>query len=209
MQKTILIAFVLSLALNLPVQAETTQHHHGAQATAETMPMDKGAMGMSSMPMGSMPMGSMGMGNMDMGKIDTTIQQLQDLRQKIEAETDPAVKKQLLSQHLKMMQEGLSLLTNAKMGCMMMGSMGKMEDHNMMNQQPATAAEATDAAPSVDARLAALEKTLATMGKSMGRGGMMNHGGMGQTNMACMMKKKLEMLQEILNGLILQQKQTT
>jgi len=207
MQKTIFIALVLSLSLSLPVQAETThQHHHGAQATAETMPMDTGATGMSSMHTDATHMGSLGMGNMDMGKIEASIKQLQDLRQKIETETDPAVKKELLSQHLKMMQEGLSLLTNTKTGCMMMGAMG---DHNMMDHQPAAATETNGAAQTVDERLAALEKTLATMEKSMGQGGTMNHGGMGQTNMTCMMEKKMGILQEILNGLMLQQKLTT
>ncbi|MBA3016144.1 MAG: hypothetical protein KKD63_08920 [Proteobacteria bacterium] len=113
MKKMFLTASLLSmLAISLPVLAEEA-HHPKNQAAPE-------------------------MAQMNTEKVDTSMQQMQEMRNKIETEKDPAARKELMHQHMKMMRDGMNMMKGqccmmSDKGKMMGGESGKsMEDHMKM-----------------------------------------------------------------------------
>lgn len=135
---------------------------------------------------------------MDAGKMDVSVQQMQQMRKKIETEKNPAARKELMRQHMRMMKDGMNMMT-------MMGGQG-----GMMTEQKNTASM-----PMAD-RMAMMEKKMSMMEKMMSQGGgMMGHGMMGSGMMGggafCssvndrlnMMKKEMMMIQEMLNGMMM------
>lgn len=126
-------------------------------------------------------------------KMDASVQQLQEMRKKIESEKKTPARKELLQQHMGMMKDGMNMMT-------MMGGQGGM----MMEQKE------TGSMPMAD-RMGMMEKKMAIMEKMMNQGGMMGPmmgGGASGSPMVDrmgMMEKKMMMMQEMLNGMMMQQ----
>jgi hypothetical protein len=135
----------------------------------------------------------------DLDKADASLQQMQEMRKKIETEKTPTARKELLQQHMGMMKDGMNMMT-------MMGGQGGM----MMEQK------GTDSMPMAD-RMGMMEKKMAMMEKMMSQGGMMGCQGMMGAMMGGdasgnpmvdrmgMMEKKMMMMQEMMNGMMMQQ----
>jgi hypothetical protein len=169
MKKMILTASLLSmLVITLPGWADEA-HHPGTQASPATTQMDT-------------------------EKMAASVQQMQEMRKKIETEKDPATQKNLMHQHIRMMQDGMNMMS-------MMGGQGGM-----------MTAKDTSAMPMGD-RMAMMEKKMAVMEKMTGQGvGMMGGQGMmggvsgkPMDDRMGMMEKKMMMMQEMLNGMMTQQ----
>ena len=65
-----------------------------------------------------------------MAKMDTMVQQMQEMRNKIMMEKDPAVRQKLMLEHMQTMQNGMNMMNMMDKGMMsgqhMMGSQGMM-----------------------------------------------------------------------------------
>lgn len=133
----------------------------------------------------------------DTGKTAAVVQQMEEMRNKIDAEKDPKARKELLGKHMQMMRDGMMMMS-------MMGGGGMM-----MEQKD------TGAMPMAD-RMSMMEKKMMMMEKMMNQGGGMMGGGMmggmmGGASSAPMddrmnmMESKMMMMQEMMNGMLLQQ----
>ena len=157
MKKLILAASLLAiLSITTPILADEAHHpeNQGTQVEAQT----------------------------DTSKLDASVQQMQEMRKKIESEKNTSARKELMQQHLRLMKDGMNMMT-------MMGGQGGM----MMKQKD------TGSMPMAD-RMAMMEKKMEMMSK-MGQGCGMKGGMMG----GGMMEKKMMMMQEMLNGMMTQQ----
>lgn len=166
MKKIILTASLISgLLIVVPAIADEA-HHPGKPAASAPAPA-----------------------RMETAKVDPSLQQMQEMRKKIETTKDPASKKELMHQHMQMMRNGMK----------MMGMMGGQEG-GMMAEKDAPAMPMAD-------RMAMMEKKMVMMEKMMGQGGGMM-GGMAAKPMddkTAMLEKKMLMMEEMLNGMMLQQ----
>ncbi len=125
----------------------------------------------------------------DTSKMDVSVQQMQEMRKKIESEKNTPARKELMHQHMGMMKDGMNMMT------MMEGQAG------MMEQKEASSMPMAD-------RMAMMEKKMEMMSKMMGQGGSMMGGMMGGSppnDRLGMMEKKMIMMQEMLNGMMMQQ----
>jgi len=164
MKTMILTAFVLSmLVMAMPVLAVEEHHPESQSAPAEA--------------------------RMNTEKMDASVRKMQEMRKKIETENNPAARKELMHQHLRMMKDGMNMMT-------MMEGQGGM----MMEQKD------TGSMPMAD-RMAMMEKKMSMMEKMMSQGGMMGGGASGSpvNDRMGMMEKKMMMMQEMLNGMMMQQ----
>jgi hypothetical protein len=169
MKKMILAASLLAmLTITTPVLAVEAHHpeNQGTQVDAQT----------------------------DTSKMDASVQQMQEMRKKIETEKKPAARKDLMHQHMRMMKDGMNMMT-------MMGGKGGM----MAEQKDTTSMPMAD-------RMATMEKKMEMMSKMMGQGGGMMGGMMGGAASGSptddrmgMLEKKMMMMQEMLNGMMMQQ----
>lgn len=100
-----------------------------------------------------------------MTTLDSNTGQLRDMREKIEKETDPAKRMEMMQQHMKMMREG-------------MAAMKMPMDKSAMNMP---------------------------MGKGGMMGGMMGGPAGGNDPRMQMMEKRMGMMEEIMNGMMMQQ----
>lgn len=158
MKKMILAASLLAmLSITTPVLAVEAHHPENQGTAVEAQP--------------------------DTSKMDASVQQMQELRKKIETEKTPAARKELMQQHMRMMKDGMNMMT-------MMGGKGGM----MMEQKDMGSMPMAD-------RMGMMEKKMEMMSKMMGQGGCMMGGMMG----GGMMEKKMMMMQEMLNGMMVQQ----
>jgi hypothetical protein len=124
MKKMILAASLLAmLTITTPVLAVEAHHpeNQGTQVDAQT----------------------------DTSKMDASVQQMQEMRKKIETEKKPAARKDLMHQHMRMMKDGMNMMTmmggkGGMMGGMMGGAasgsptddrMGMLEKKMMMMQE--------------------------------------------------------------------------
>jgi hypothetical protein len=126
-------------------------------------------------------------------KVDSSVRQMREMRKKIETEKNPAARKELMHQHVRMMKDGMNMMT-------MMGGKG-----GMMTEQKDTASM-----PMTD-RMAMMEEKMTMMEKMMGQGGGMMGGMMGggasdgpTDDRMGMMEKKMMMMQEMMNGMMMQ-----
>ncbi|MBI5558052.1 MAG: hypothetical protein HY885_10465 [Deltaproteobacteria bacterium] len=174
MKKMIMIASLLSLlTIALPVCAEEAQQPAGQPAPEAAQ--------------------------MNPEKMDAEVQKMQEMRNKLATEKDPAIRKELMHQHMRMMQDGMQMMD-------MMGGQGMMqgEKPGMMEKQDPAGMPMAD-------RMAMMEKKMAMMenmmggGMMMGQKGMMGGQGMMGGGMMAMREKKMKMMQEIMKGLMTQQ----
>lgn len=169
MKKMILAAALLS-GLSIVVPAMADEAHHPGQP------------------------GSPAPARKDGGELDTSLQQMRDLRKKIETAKDPATKKELMHQHMQMMRNGME----------MMGMMGGKE---MMPGEPAGKMKKKDpdTMPLAD-HMEMMEKMRDQEGGMAGGQGMMGSpSGQSMDDRLGMMEKKMMMMQEMMNGMMMQQ----
>ncbi|MCF8090449.1 MAG: hypothetical protein K9L23_20605 [Desulfotignum sp.] len=117
----------------------------------------------------------------DADKMDASVQQMQEMRKKIETEKNPAARKELMHQHMQMMKDGMNMMT-------MMGGQG-----GMMTEQKDTASM-----PMAD-RMAMMEKMMSQGGGMMGGGAFCSS----LNDRLNMMKKEMMMIQEMMNGMMM------
>lgn len=121
---------------------------------------------------------------MTMEKLDNSIMQLQQMRNKIETEKDPTTQKKLIPQHMQMMQDGMN----------MMNGQGSMMGQNNMSSG------------STMDQMAMMENMMTMMENMMGQGMMTNTSGTPLRERMDVMGKKLMLMQETFNGMMMEQK---
>lgn len=163
MKKMILTASVLSmLVMSTPLLAEEAHHPKSEKTQIEA--------------------------RMDADKMNASVQKMQKMRKKIETEKNPAARKELMQEHMRMMKDGMNSMT-------MMGGQG-----GMMTEQKDTVSM-----PMAD-RMAMMEKKMSMMEKMMSQdGGMMGGAASGSSvnDRLDMMKKEMMMMQEMMNGMMM------
>jgi len=188
MKKLILAAALISLGL-VAVPSWAVEAHHPAEGTTQSIEQ------------------------ITMEENGPAVDELEIMREQVEMEPDPVKRRGMMHQHMKMMREGMNMMSRmgGKHGAMAHGGPGggmPMENRMSMMEQ----------------KMTMMEKMMGQMGKMMGSG--MMGGGMMGGSMMCgdmmggmmsghdaggeeadlkMMEKKMEMMQEIINGLLLQQ----
>ncbi|MDW7772883.1 MAG: hypothetical protein SCH71_08340 [Desulfobulbaceae bacterium] len=161
MKKTVLAATLVSLSLfSLP--AFGVEAHHPEEQGKQQIESQK-----------------------DSGEITASMQQMKEIREKIETEKNQEMKNKLMHQHMQMMQEGMKM-------------MAMMGQGMMMGQQD------TGPMPMED-RMAMMENKMAMMEKMMQGGGMMGGTAGNQEARMDMMEKEMTMMQEIMKGMLMQQ----
>ena len=162
-----------------------------------------------------------------MQDVDSSMQKMKEMRQKIETTTNDKDRTKMMGNHMQMMQK---MMTNmnmmGKQGSMgQMGSMGQQAKMGAMNQNGKMAQGGMkggmQANASMPDRMAMMEKRMAMMQNMMGQGGMQGGGMQGNMKMNCMkskmmkmkmknsvqtLEKKMDIMQEMMNGLMTQQK---
>jgi hypothetical protein len=125
---------------------------------------------------------------MNTEKMDASVQKMQEMRKKIETEKNPAARKELMHQHLRMMKDGMNMMS------MMGGKSGMMTEQDTASMPMAE-------------RMAMMEKKMTMMEKMMGQGGGMMGGAVaGPANDRLgLMERKMMLMQEMLNGMMMQQ----
>jgi hypothetical protein len=82
---------------------------------------------------------------MNTEKMDASVQKMQEMRKKIETEKNPAARKELMHQHLRMMKDGMNMMS------MMGGKSGMMTEQDTASMPMAE-------------RMAMMEKKMTMMG---------------------------------------------
>ena len=182
MKKMILTVSLLSLfTIALPALADEAHHPSGQPLAPEAAQMNP-------------------------EKMDAEVRQMQEMRNKIANEKDPAARKELMGQHMRMMQDGMQMMSMmGGQGMMQGGQSGMMGGKGMMQgEQPGKMEKQdTGSMPMAD-RMAMMEKKMEMM-ENMMSGGMMGQKGMMGGGMMGMMEKRMGMMQEIMKGLMTQQ----
>ena len=126
---------------------------------------------------------------MTMDQTNTTTIDLEKMREKIEQETDPVKRQNLMHQHMEMMREGMKMMS-------MMGGKDQGMSHDGNEQT------------SMEKRMSMMEQKMTMMENMMSRmmGGMMGmqHSNR-EDNRMQIMEDKMNMLQEMMNGMLMQQ----
>jgi len=127
--------------------------------------------------------------HMTMDKTSPTATDLGKMREKIEHESDPAKRQDLMHQHMEMMREGMKMMSR-------MGGENQGMSHDGNEQM------------SMEKRMAMMEQKMAMMENMMSNmmGGMMGmqHGNK-EDNRMQIMEDRMDMLQEMVNGILMQQ----
>ncbi|MEW6519846.1 MAG: hypothetical protein AB1461_10575 [Thermodesulfobacteriota bacterium] len=163
------VSLVSLLTMTVPAWAEEA-HHPAGQPAPETA--------------------------MEAGKMDAEIRQMQEMRVKIANEKNPATRKELMHQHMQMMQGGMRMMGMMGGKDMMQqgGQSGMMGGKGMMQgSQPAMMEKEDTAGMPMADRMTMMEKKMAMMENMMGGKGMMGR-----------MEKKMAMMEEIMKGMMTQ-----
>jgi hypothetical protein len=134
---------------------------------------------------------------MNTGNLDTTVEKMQEMRQKIETAKNPETRKELMHQHMRMMKDGMNMMT-------MMDEKGGM----MTEQEDPASMPMADRMAMMEKKMSMMEKMMGQGGGMMGgQGGMMGGGASGSpvNDRLDMMEKKMMMMQEMMTGMMMQQ----
>ena len=168
MKKVIMSASVLAMFFTIqPVMADEMQHP-AAKNTTMTMSQDDM--------------------QMDTAQMDKPLMQMQETREAMFAEMDPAKKENLMHKHQKSMRDAMNMM-----------SMMDVKQHHMGQDETS--------AMSMEQRMTMMEKKMSMMGNMMKmHKGMMSVSPAAQDDERVqVMEKKMMMMQEMLNGMMLQQ----
>ncbi|MBW2011575.1 MAG: hypothetical protein JRI32_08045 [Deltaproteobacteria bacterium] len=129
---------------------------------------------------------------MSMEKMDSSIMKMKEMRKKMEEEKNPAKQKELMHQHMQQMKDCMGMMHGY--GMMMRGKEGMMDGKDMSKM------------PMSD-RMMRLEKMMGHCPMMRHRGMMKGHKMSGtMCSPMFMMEKRMEMMQEMINGIMAQQK---
>ncbi|MCF6267278.1 MAG: hypothetical protein L3J57_12135 [Desulfuromusa sp.] len=123
---------------------------------------------------------------MNMEKLNSSMMQAQEIRQKMGTTTNKTERMKLMGKHMQMMKK-------------MMSGMNMMGQGNMMDSKDISKMSMPD-------RMSMMEKKMSMMNNMMKRGGMMNcMKPNSTTNSAQTLEKKIQIMQEMMNGILTQQ----